>query len=223
MAIPNIVFYDTETKFVSSDFPDGWGLSIPDWRNPAKELSTTSILRMEFGVAATYDNKNIKLWHDPTELLIYLLSPGVDAIVSFNGERFDFPMQIASIDPESFDFAKMEFSDSFKEVYLQLASKSIDILSHVERVLGHRISLAQIVIALEDSPKIADGTQFWKLFNSPEPVERVLATNYVLDDVIRLQKIYAIAHEFGMLAFRDNLGTTRKFEIKLPSILDLKK
>src|ERR1700723_4236903 len=104
--LPNIVFFDLETRFVSDDFPDKWGTSIFHWNEPTRKVATTSIIRMEYGVACTTDNDGTKLWNDPMELFIFLISAEVDAICTFNGESFDFPVLISSIDPECCDFEK---------------------------------------------------------------------------------------------------------------------
>ena len=221
--LPNIVYFDLETIKVSDDFEDKWGAAIQCWDDPTKKLTNTSILKMGFGVACTHDNDNTRLWRDPTELLLYLISDAVDAICTFNGEAFDFPVLIASIDDTSFDPEKHEFSDTFKNVYSQLKCKSLDLLVHIESSLGHRISLEQVKIAQQDTPKISSGKDFWRLFNSTNIDDRILSTNYLIDDVYRLKKIYAISEVFGLSAYRDALGNTKRFTLKLPTLEDLKK
>jgi DNA polymerase elongation subunit (family B) len=221
--LPNTVFFDLETIKLSEHFEDKWGEPIPHWSKAGKTLAHTNTLKMGFGIACTRDNHTAKLWNDPVELLMYLISDEVDAIVTFNGEAFDFNVLISSIETEGFDSNSKQFSESYKEVYSKLESKSVDVLVHIDKTIGHRISLEAIKIAMEDKPKISSGTKFWGLFNSSNIEERVLATNYILQDVYFLMKVYAIVHEFGFIVYRDSLGVTRQFEMKLPNLEDLKK
>jgi DNA polymerase elongation subunit (family B) len=223
MPLPNTIFFDLETQKLAEHFPDKWGEPIPHWSKPSKTLAHTNTLKMGFGIACTRDNNEAKLWDDPGELLMYLISDEVDVIVTFNGEAFDFNVLISSIETDGFDATTKQFSESYKQVYEQLEAKSIDVLVHIEKKIGHRVSLEAIKIAIEDKPKISSGTEFWPLFNSSKIEERVLATNYIIQDVYFLMKVYAIIHEFGIMAFRDSLGVTRRFEIKIPTLEDLKK
>lgn len=215
----NLCFLDIETKKIADDFPDKWGKPIPSWLEPDKEICATNILSMGFGVGATFDNKAMTFWTDSSELLLYLLSPSVDAIVTFNGSRFDFAVLLGDIEPQGKDG---QVTESFKDTYNQLMAKSIDVMSEVERTLGKKVGLDSITSALFETKKDFDGKHWWKYYNSTSMQQRTDAINYLLGDVIQLYKIYGVASELGKLAYRDHLGNTHKFNINIKKVEDLK-
>ena len=218
MAIPNYAFFDLETRKISTDFPDGWGadVGLPDGSKTQR-----NILRMQFGVGCIFDNQGIRFYDDPMDCLAALLDDSVDAIIGYNTERFDLPVLLGSVD-DQFTSGKVQLTEGFKAAYGLLKAKSIDLLRIVEAVLGHRVKLDQITQVMFDHKKEQDGATWWPDYNSTDLQIRTRAVNYLLGDVMQLYKIYGVAHELGQLAYKDQMGQTRKFSIKVPTVASLR-
>lgn len=216
----NLAFFDSESIKLAQDFPDGWGVEVP---NPfGKPWTQSNVPLMQFGMGCIYDNDGIRFYSDPMECLQTLLSPSVDAVVTFNGEGFDFHLLLGSIEPPEGSGAALKFGDGYLETYEALQAKSIDVLKVVTQAIGHRIKLDQLTSVLFDRKKEIDPVKWWPMYNGT-PEQRVVAINYLLGDVMQLYKVYAVGHELGELAFRDNLGVLKKFSVKMPTVNDLKK
>ena len=217
----NYLYFDLETKKTSKDFQDGWGHSIPHFDGSGTTLSESNIFWMEMGVAATFDNHALRFWDSPVELLEYLVSDAVDHIVTFNGEGFDFNVLLAAIEPPQVSQAGYAFSDGYKQFYSILKGKSIDLLAIINSTLGHRVSLGNILQAMFDKGKVADGAMWWPMWNSQDPAQRMLAVNYLMDDVVQLRKVHGVAAELGQLAYMDKFNQLQVFNIKVdPIVLD---
>lgn len=211
----NLCFLDTESQRVSQDFLDGWGEELKHWDSSGRSVGTSNILKMQLGAACTFDNDGMQLWSDPIELFMYLISPTVDRIVTFNGNRFDFSLILGDLVPDA--YTNSALSLDFQEGYQALENKSIDVLVEVEKSLGHRVKLDQITSALFDRTKQVDTVQWWSYFTSPDHVKRLQAVNYLIADAMQLYKVYGVGHELGELAYRDTLGNTQRFAVKLPT------
>lgn len=202
----NHCFVDIETQKISTDFPDSWGAPVMHFDDPTKELTDSNVPFMGFGYAATYDLHHMRLWTDPVQLLEYLASDEVQKIVTYNGERFDFNVLLGSLDAPVVENGVLSFSDAYQQFYRALACKSVDLAVHVKNAAGRRVSLNAIITAMFGYSKIGDGKDAWKFFISDDLDKRLLAINYLLDDVVQLFRIFGVAHELGQLAYRDNMG-----------------
>jgi len=218
MAIPNYAFFDLETRKLASHFSDGWGAEI---ELPDGSKTQSNILRMEFGMACVFDNQGIRFYDDPMDCLVALMDGSVDALVSYNGERFDIPVLLGSAE-DQFAGGKLELTSGFKATYDLLKGKSIDLLRVVEGTLGHRVKLDQITQAMFDQKKEGSGETWWPDYNSGDLRLQTCAVNYLLGDVMQLYKIYGVAHELGKLAYIDQLGQPKRFDCKVPTAETLK-
>ena len=213
MAVPNIVYLDTETKNLFDDV-GGRGVDIKHWLSDDIVLTSEGILKLAFGIAATYDNEGLRFWSDPAELLGYLLDEKVDHIVHFNGTTFDIPMILAQVDPPKIEGGKAIFSESFQMCYDLIGTKSTDILVKCEEVLGHRISLDSIIQGCFGRSKIMSGADWWKYYTSGDILKQTTAVNYLIGDVLDLYKIHSIGLELGQLAFTDSGGKKNSFKVE---------
>jgi hypothetical protein len=223
MPIPNIVYFDLETKKISSDFPkdanEGWGEAITHWFPEEGELTKRNVFEFGFGLAATNDNQATKLWCDPYDLVSYLISPQVDQIVTFNGNHFDYMVLLGELDPP--DFSQPDpFSDTFKMIYDKLVGKSCDLLLEVTKVLGHRVGLDNLNRAMLNVQKEISGADFWKMYNSGDPVQHITSINYLISDVVNLYQIHQCAVALKQMCYFDAAGTMKKFDIELPEPAD---
>src|SRR5258708_3784011 len=124
--LPNIVFLDCESKKISTDFKDGWGVEVPSLYEIGRKFTDSNVFSMGMAVAATNDNEKLQFWCSVPELLDYLLSDKVDMIVTYNGHAFDFPLILGDLDMPKCVEGEWQFSDAFTEVHKLLRAKSWD-------------------------------------------------------------------------------------------------
>ncbi|MDO8424913.1 MAG: ribonuclease H-like domain-containing protein [bacterium] len=111
-----------------------------------------------------------------------------DCVVTFNGEHFDLPV----IQPYlPFDTAKVP---------------SLDLMRHLERVLGHRIGLDACAEATFGLKKSGDGLQAVRWFRQGE-IEKV--KRYCLDDVRLTKQLWEYGREHGQVFFMGKDGSKR--------------
>jgi len=217
MAVKNILYLDIETQNLF-DHVGGRGEDIGHWLDPEFKFTQEGVLKLKFGIGATYDNQGLVFWADPGELLAYLLDPSVDQIVHFNGNSFDVPMLIAQLEPPIKTPAGHTFSESFQQCFTELGSKSLDLLAEIERVLNYRISLDSIMQGTLQKKKTMSGADWWPAYISGDIIRQTLATNYLMADVLDLYKIHGIIAELGQLAFINKQGQREVFTINLDPI-----
>jgi hypothetical protein len=212
----NACFFDCESLKLSTDFPDGWGSKITNFYEAGSDWDS-NVFFMGVGVAATHDNQSLKFWTKPVEILEYLLSDEVDAIVTYNGEHFDFPLLLGDIEPPVIENGQLVFSDTFKEMYRMLGRKSIDVCKHVKQVIGHPVKLSNLIQVLRGEGKLMDGTEWMSYFLSEDIDKRITAINYLVGDVIDLKCIYGVMVELHQYGYYDSLGNLKVFSIRIPT------
>ncbi len=218
--VANVVYLDSETKNLFDDV-GGRGRDIAHWLSDEFILTQEGVCKLAFGIASTYDNRGMKFWHDPSELLEFLMSEEVDVIITFNGEAFDFPMIISQLAPPEEKDGKLILPEPFQEIYSRIGEKSLDLMVKIEEVLGHRISLDSIKTAMFNETKTASGADFWKMFTSDDITKRIAAINYLMADVLDMYRIFGVAHELGQLAYLNQASQVTIFDIKLPDVREI--
>ena len=221
MPVPNICYLDSETRDLFDDV-GGRGEDVGHWLSDDFKFSSSGIFNLSFGMAATYDNAGLRFWLDPLELIQFLVDDSIDMIVTFNGDSFDFPMILSQVEKPEKVSGAWQFSEGFQTFYTMLGKKSVDVLVECEKVLGHRVKLDQLIQAMFGKRKEMDGADWWKFYTSGDLEKNTKAVNYLIADVLDLYKIYAVAHEMGKLAYMDNVGQARPFDIKIPTLEDIK-
>ena len=114
-----------------------------------------------------------------------------DLVVGFNLFGFDYPVLQKYFDGDINDI------------------KTFDILEHVERFLGYRLSLNHLAKHTLDETKSSSGLEAIKMFERGE-MNRL--KNYVLDDVRLTRDLYEHGNEKGYLAYQPR-GVFRTFSI----------
>lgn len=111
-----------------------------------------------------------------------------DCVVTFNGEHFDLPV----IQPYlPFDTAKLP---------------SLDLMRHLERVLGHRIGLDACAEATLGAKKSGDGLQAIRWFRQGEIAK---VKEYCLDDVRLTKRLWEYGRDHGQVFFMGKDGAKR--------------
>lgn len=117
-----------------------------------------------------------------------------DLVIGFNIKNFDF----AVLQPYlSFDLSTIP---------------CLDLLTEVEKIIGHRIKLDNLAQTTLGVGKSGDGLQalkYWKLGQIEE------LKKYCLDDVKITKEVYDYAMQYGKLLYKDYFET-KEIQIKLP-------
>lgn len=214
----NYCFYDSESKKLSSDFSDGWGKEVPSFIEGEKVICQSNVPKMEFGFGTIYDDNKIRIETDPEAILAYFLSDDIDAIVSYNGEQFDFILLLSAIDPPEEVNGKLVFSEAFQEIYKQLLKKSLDVNKIVHKALGHRLKLSSLTSSMFQTTKLLAGTAIWEYYNSGDINKITQAINCCLDDVFQLYRVFGVAKTMGQLAYNDSMGNMKVFDVTIPHL-----
>jgi DEAD/DEAH box helicase domain-containing protein len=116
---------------------------------------------------------------------------GYDFVVGFNIKRFDYTVLTGYTD---FDFRTLT---------------TIDLLEHVHRRLGYRLSLDHLAQATLGAQKSADGLQALKWWKEGR-IDDIVA--YCKQDVAVTRDLYRYGAEHGYLLFRNKA----KRDVRLP-------
>ncbi|MBP6084749.1 ribonuclease H-like domain-containing protein [Candidatus Gracilibacteria bacterium] len=143
-----------------------------------------NLAQLGISVAGMYDSRDQRYFclreHNIQELTPYLTA--VDRIVGFNTEGFDF--------------------DVLQPYLPQINLKklpSLDILTEINKTLGHRVSLDSVAQATLGMSKSADGLMAIKWFHEGKFAE---IEEYCLKDVEVTNKVYLHVLEHGELKFK---------------------
>lgn len=124
----------------------------PQNRHPGIELG---VIDLSFGLAATMEDTAVQIWKEPLELVGYLLS--FDEIVTFNGDKFDFPLLSAEAaragNPNLVDPRVIIQDAVFCDLYSRFAARSRDVLSVIKQHTGSVVGLANAAHATLDVQK----------------------------------------------------------------------
>jgi DEAD/DEAH box helicase domain-containing protein len=89
---------------------------------------------------------------------------------------------------------------------------TIDMLAHIKRRLGHRLSLNALAQATLSADKSADGLQAVTWFRQGKIAE---LTSYCKDDVDITRRLYEFGRENGYLLYHDRFsGETKKVQVE---------
>ncbi len=147
---------------------------------------------LDISVVGIYDSMtdsyNSYLGHELGRL--WPIMEQADSIVGFNSDYFDIPI------------LNKYYSGDLKKI------KSIDLMQEVRKVLGRRVSLANVAKATIGESKTGDGLQAITWWRNGE-IEKL--TKYCIQDVRITKKLYEYALKNGFLKIKDGLK-----EIKIP-------
>ncbi len=148
---------------------------------------------MGVSVAVAYDSGTDtfhRFGQDELDGLCEILS-GVKLVVGFNVRRFDYAVLAGCV---KYDFGRL---------------RTLDMLEHVKRRLGYRLSLDHLAQATLGASKSADGLQaleWWKQGRLEE-----IAT-YCQADVAITRDLYLFGRDKGYVLFRNKAGNV----VRLP-------
>ena len=158
------IYLDTETQRAAGEVPGGWN-NIPGFG---------------LAVAVTWDSTaGFREWfEDQVPALVNVLA-AAERVVTFNGERFDFPVLSA--------YAPVE----------ALYGKSFDVLVDLKRRLGYRVSLQSLAQATLGRSKSGTGMEALLLWRSGDPGKRRQVVEYCQRDVELLRDCVAFGRREG--------------------------
>jgi len=123
-----------------------------------------------------------------------------DLVIGFNIKNFDF----AVLQPYlNYDLSTVP---------------CLDLLTEVEKVIGHRIKLDNLAQSTLGVGKSGDGLQALKFWKQGQMEE---LKKYCIDDVRITKEVYDYALQYGKLLYKDYFET-KEIQIKLPEIAERK-
>ncbi|HHH40847.1 MAG TPA: helicase [Chloroflexi bacterium] len=154
-----------------------------------------NIRRMGLAAAVIYSTAD-EQYHDYTEENVEELIAALraaDLVVGFNLLRFDYEVLRAYTDDPLDDLP------------------TVDMLVHLTRALGHRVSLDQVASATLGETKSADGVQavYWYRQGL---IEKVL--DYCRQDVAVTKAVYEFGKTHGYVRFRDRRWRIRRVPVR---------
>ena len=145
-----------------------------------------NIDKLKLAVGITYSTERqdyaVYLEEDAEALISELTS--ADVVVGFNIKAFDYVV----LSP----YAK-------KDVSLW-KTRSVDMMEHIHRALGFRVSLDSLVSATLKEKKLADGVQSVQWFRAGQ-IDRII--DYCKKDVEVTKKLYEYGAQNGLVYFND--------------------
>ena len=153
----------------------------------------SNIRRMRLAIGVTYGTaaeRYESFFETDAEALVEELS-GADLVVGFNVKRFDYTVLAP-----------------YTSVPLWRLP-TFDMLEHVKRTLGFRLSLDALARATLNEPKSADGLQslrWWKAGRKD------LVEEYCRKDVEITRRLHEYARRKGHLLYFDRVGCTRRID-----------
>lgn len=153
-----------------------------------------NIHRMELAVAVIYSTADAVFHHftedQATELVAALQE--ADLVVGFNVLRFDYTVLQPYTDAVLRDLP------------------TVDMLDHIYRTLGFRVSLDAVASATLDATKSADGIQAVQWYRRGE-IDKVIA--YCQRDVEVTRDVYAFGKRHGFVRYRDRRYRVRQVPV----------
>ena len=155
------------------------------WNNIPGFGLAIAVLMYSDGHTAVFDEGNC-------DILISELALAHE-IVTFNGIRFDYEvLRPYGLNPQS------------------LYPKSFDILSEMEKMLGHRVSLENVAYATLDKGKTGDGKDAVKWYKAGK-IEKVI--KYCRDDVAITKQIFEYIVKHGYCYYTTLQGVKRPCQL----------
>lgn len=197
----NYLVMDIETQRLSTEVEGGWnniggfGVSVAsvvfcyDTMEAWSSYIDGEVFPMEdWEKAGKFEDRIFEVEH-----LISALE-NTPLIITFNGIRFDYEvLRPYGLDPKL------------------LYPKSYDILVEMQKVLGHRVSLASVAWATLEESKSGDGKDAVKWFKAGQ-IDKVI--KYCKQDVEITRRIYKFIHTHGYCLYEDLQGSTRMCHLK---------
>jgi len=156
----------------------------------------SNIHRLKLAVGVTYSTKRedyaVYLEKDADALIAELTS--ADAVVGFNIKAFDYVV----------------LSPYVKEGTSLWKIRSVDMMEHIYRALGFRVSLDSLAEATLGEKKSADGIQSVQWFKAGQ-IDRVI--EYCKKDVEVTRRLYKHGAENGFVYFKDRYGRRKNIRV----------
>jgi DEAD/DEAH box helicase domain-containing protein len=163
----------------------------------------SNIDKLKLAVAVTYstikEDYSVYLEEEADNLIAELTS--ADTVIGFNIKAFDY----------------IVLSPYAKSGTSLWKAPSVDMMEHIYKALGFRVSLDSLAQATLGEKKIADGIQSVRWFRSGD-IDRVI--DYCKKDVEVTKKLYEYGLENGFVSFNDRRGKKVKVAVnwKLQSV-----
>jgi DEAD/DEAH box helicase domain-containing protein len=152
--------------------------------------------RLHVSVAVTYSSltKSFKSYTEPQVFFLIEDLFQAETIVGFNIIDFDYRV------------LKPYTAKDLNQLH------TIDMLAHINRRLGHRLSLNALAQATLSADKSADGLQAVTWFRQGKIAELI---SYCKDDVDLTRRLYEFGRENGYLLYHDRFsGETKKVQVE---------
>lgn len=155
-----------------------------------------NIDKLKLAVAITYsttkDDYSVYLEKDADALINELTS--ADTVIGFNIKAFDYVV----------------LSPYVKSGASLWKIPSVDMMEHIYRALGFRVSLDSLAEATLGERKIADGVQSVQWFKTGQ-IDRII--DYCKKDVGVTKKLYEYGAENGFVLYKDRRGKKGKIQV----------
>jgi DEAD/DEAH box helicase domain-containing protein len=156
----------------------------------------SNIHRMKLAVGVTYSTERedyaVYLEEDADALIEELTS--ADVVVGFNTKRFDYVV----------------LSPYLKEGTSLWKVRSVDMLEHIYRTLGFRVSLDSLAEVTLGERKSADGLQSVQWFKEGK-IDQII--EYCKKDVEVTKKLYEYGAQNGFVSFKDRYGRRKTVRV----------
>jgi DEAD/DEAH box helicase domain-containing protein len=152
--------------------------------------------RLHVSVAVTYSSltKSFKSYTEPQVFFLIEELFQAETIIGFNIIDFDYRV------------LKPYTAKDFNQLH------TIDMLAHIKRRLGHRLSLNALAQATLSADKSADGLQAVTWYRQGKIPELI---SYCKDDVDLTRRLYEFGKENGYLLYHDRFsGETKKVPVE---------
>jgi DEAD/DEAH box helicase domain-containing protein len=156
----------------------------------------SNVHKLKLAVGVTYSSERedyaVYLEKDADDLIAELTS--ADAVVGFNTKSFDYVV----------------LSPYVKEGTSLWKIPSVDMMEHIYRALGFRVSLDSLAEATLGEKKSADGIQSVHWFRAGQ-IDRVI--DYCKKDVEVTKRLYEHGAENGFVHFKDRYGRRKNVRV----------
>jgi len=178
----DLLVLDVETQYLSSEVPGGWN----------------AVEKFRVAVVVTWDERNgMRAWFEEDVAKLLAEIENFRAVVTFNGENFDFKVLSAygSVEP--------------------LYKRSRDMLAILNKKLGFRVKLESLAKATLGRGKTGSGTESVDWWRSGDPALRQKVVDYCKMDVELTRDIYLFGKEKGYVLIEDlRLGAPRRVDLQ---------
>jgi DEAD/DEAH box helicase domain-containing protein len=156
----------------------------------------SNVHKLKLAVGVTYSTERedyaVYLEQDADALIAELTS--ADVVVGFNTKRFDYVV----------------LSPYVKEGASLRNIRSVDMMEHIYRALGFRVSLDSLAGATLRERKSADGIQSVQWFKEGK-IDQVI--DYCKKDVEVTKKLYEYGVQNGFVCFNDRYGRRKRVPV----------